>query len=294
MSSIRHRMPSTAARLQSDVHSITERLADLIRELPVKRFETYGMLLAAPDYCWGEATAEQRHTQLAIKRDYEKWFEILRSVFRTPTNDLNQKIQEADIEFRKWIELGQNQSIDSDREVTEKRLRDDAERFVKLLKILTAGQVSEIILIPDTNAIVREPDPTQYKDIAGDDSFVFLLLPTVLAELDELKNNHRNPDFREKVNKVITRIKGWRNQGKLLDGITVNKTIAVRAVASEPDMRHALTWLKENNQDDQIIAAVLEVQSTHPAARVALVTGDVNLSNKADVAQIENAELCLS
>ena len=78
MSSIRHRMPSTAARLQSDLYSITERLADLIRELPVKRFETGGMVvILAPDYSWGEATAEQRNTQLAIKRDYEKWFEIL-------------------------------------------------------------------------------------------------------------------------------------------------------------------------------------------------------------------------
>ena len=289
MSSIRHRMPSTAARLQSDLHSITERLADLIRELPVKRFETGRMVvILAPDYYWGEATAEQRNTQLAIKRDYEKWFEILRSVFRTPTNDLNQKIQEADIEFRKWIELGQNQSIDSDREKTEKRLRDDAERFVKLLKILTAGPVSEIILIPDTNAIVGKPDPIQYKEIAGDDSFVFLLLPAVLAELDELKNNHRkNPDFREKVNKVITRIKGWRNQGKLLDGITVNKTITVRATASEPDMQHAPTWLEENNRDDQIIAAVLEVQSSNPAARIVLITGDTNLLNKADAARIE-------
>ncbi len=289
MSSIRHRMPSTAARLQSDLHSITERLADLIRELPVKRFETGGMVvLLAPDYYWGEATAEQRNTQLAIKRDYEKWFEILRSVFRTPADHLNQKIQEADVEFRKWIELGLNRSIDSDREVTEKRLRDDAERFLKLLKILTAGPVSEIILIPDTNAIVGEPDPTQYKDIAGDDSFVFLLLPTVLAELDELKNNHRkNPDFRKKVNKVITRIKGWCSQGKILDGITVNKTITVRATASEPDMKCTLTWLDEHNRDDRIIATVLEIQSDHPAARVVLITGDVNLSNKADAARIE-------
>ncbi len=287
MSSNRQRMPSTAARLQSDVYSITERLADLIRELPVKRFETGGMVvILAPDYYWGEVTAEQRHTQLAIKRDYVEWFEILRSVFRTPTDHLNQEIQEADVEFRKWIELGQNRSIDSDREVTEKRLRNDAERFVKLLKSLTAGPVSEIILIPDTNSIVGKPDPTQYETIAKSESFVFLLLPAVLAELDKLKNHYRNPDFREKVNKVITRIKGWRNQGELHRGITVNKTITVRAVASEPDMQHAPTWLKENNRDDQIIAAVLGVQSSNPAARIVLITGDTNLLNKADAARI--------
>ena len=65
---------------------------------------------------------------------------------------------------------------------------------------------------------------------------MFLLLPTVLAELDTLKNNHRNSDFRKKVNKVIARVKGWRTQGTLRNGVTVSGTITVKAVASEPDM----------------------------------------------------------
>ena len=288
MSSDRQRMPSTAARLQSDLYSITEKAADLIRDMPIEYVDRTGGVVVY--YSWGQASPEQCNAQLAIKRDYEKWFEILRSVFRTPTNDLNRRIEEAGQKFLRWIELNPNWTISPDHAANEKQLRDDAERFVKLLKILTAGPVSEIILILDTNAIVREPDPTYYKDIAGDDSFVFLLLPTVLAELDKLKNNHRNPDFREKINKVITRIKGWRNQGKLLDGITVNKTITVRATASEPDMKCTITWLDEHNRDDRIIATVLEIQSDHPAARVVLITGDVNLSNKANVARIEWAD----
>ena len=56
-------------------------------------------------------------------------------------------------------------------------------------------------------------------------------------------------------------------------------------------MENTLSWLDENIRDDRIIASVLEVQSTQPNARVVLVTGDINLSNKADVAQIETAEL---
>ena len=286
-------MPSTVARLQSSLHSLTERSADLIRDMPVEHFEREGsgVVFICPEYHWGQASPEQLNAQLAIKRDYEVWFEIFRSVFRTATDDLNQRIKEADQAFRQWIELSSNWSISPDRAANEKQLREDAEQFVKILAILEAGGGIETILIPDTNAIVGEPDPTQYKDIAGDNSFVFLLLPTVLAELDKMKISHRNPDFREKVKKTITRIKGWRNQGSLLDGVTVNRTITVRAVASEPDMQRTLTWLDEHNRDDRIIATVLEVQSAHPTARVVLITGDINLLNKADVARIESAEL---
>ena len=70
-----------------------------------------------------------------------------------------------------------------------------------ILAIIEASGPMPPVLIPDTNAIVGNPDPTRYRSIAGDDSFIFLLLPTVLAELDDLKNTHRNPDFREKAKK---------------------------------------------------------------------------------------------
>ena len=295
-SQMRERMPSTVARLQSDLYSLTERAANFIRDMPVEYFDRTGgsVVVVCPEYHWGQASPEQLNAQLAIKRDYEVWFEIFRSVFRTATDDLNQRIKKAHQAFRLWIELRSNWSISLDRAANEKRLREDAERFVKILAILEVDGAIETILIPDTNAIVSKPDPNQYRDIAGDNSFTFLLLPTVLAELDRLKNSHRNPDFRKKVKSAITRIKGWRNQGSLLDGVTVNRTITVRAVASEPDMQRTLTWLDEHNLDDRIIATVLEVQSTHPAARVVLITGDINLLNKTDVAQIENAELGLS
>ena len=295
-SQMSERMPSTVARLQSNLHSLTERAANLIRNMPVEHFERNGggVVFICPEYHWGQASPEQLNAQLAIKRDYEQWFEIFRSAFRTTTDDISCRIKEVDQGLRQWIELSENWSISPDRAENEKRLREEAERFVEILAILEVDGAIETILIPDTNAIVGEPDPTQYKDIAGDNSFVFLLLPTVLAELDKMKTSHRNPNFREKVKKAITRIKGWRNQGSLLDGVTVNRTITVRAVASEPDMQRTLTWLDEHNLDDRIIATVLEVQSAHPAARVVLITGDINLLNKTDLAQIENAELNLS
>ena len=289
-------MPSTASRLRSDLNALIERLANLIRELPVEWRDRHGgdVIIIAPDYCWGEPSAEQLNDQLAIKREYEEWIEVFRSVFWKATDDLNQRIKHADQGIRNWIELSSNWSLCPDHVSNEKNLRDAADQFSKILEIVEVGGAVETILIPDTNAIIGKPDPTQYKAIAGDNKFVFLLIPTVLSELDLLKNSHRNADFREKVKGVIARIKGWRNQGSLLGGVTVSRTITVKAVASEPDMQHTLRWLDKDNHDDRIIASVLEVQSTYPTARVVLVTGDVNLLNKAEVARIEASDVSLS
>lgn len=285
-------MPPIALRLRSDLEALTDRIADLVRELPIECFKRHGgvNIIMAADYYWGEATSEQLNDQLAIKRDYEEWFDIFKSVFAQATDDINRRIDEADRLIRQWIELKRNWSISHDRAANEEKLRADAKHFHEMLAILDANGPTDTILIPDTNAIIGEPDPIHYKTIACEDSFVFLLLPTVLAELDALKINHRYPDFRKKVNKVITRIKGWRKQGGLREGVTVDRTVTVRAFASEPDMDNTLSWLDESSSDDRIIASVLEVQSNQPKARVVLVTGDINLLNKADVARIETAE----
>ena len=244
----------------------------------------------APTYYWGKMSFEQLNEQLAIKRDYEEWIDIFKSVFANAPDHLDRSIAKADNRVRQWIELKSNWSISFDRAANEEGLRADAKVFYEMLAFLDTNGPAATILIPDTNAIIGEPSPIHYRGIASSDTFIFLLLPTVLAELDALKNNHRNDDFRKKVTKVITRIKGWRNQGSLREGVTVDRTITVKAVANEPRMGKTLQWLDNSNRDDRIVASVLEVQSAHPNARIILVTGDVNLANKADVARIETAE----
>lgn len=286
-------MTSTAVRLRNELSAITDALASLISELPVKRRtqDGFGVIFIGPDHYWGETTSAQANRQLAIKRDYDEWYEVLRSVFRDPTNDVGRRILEAHRDLVRWVELSSNWSITANPANNVAALRRDAGKYDDVLAILEAGGATTEILIPDTNAVVSEPNPERYRAIIANEGFIFMLLPAVLGELDNLKNNHRNPDFREKVQKAITRIKGWRNQGSLREGVTVNRNITVKAIAREPDMKASLSWLDVDNQDDRIIAFVLEVQAANPAARVVLVTDDINLGNKADVAKIETAEL---
>ncbi len=285
-------MSSTISRLRSDLNCLTKRLEKLVQELPVQRLDRNGdgVMVVAPEYRWGEKSIEQRNVQISIKRDYEEWIEVFRSVFAKAPDDINRKIRKADQQLRRWIELRSNWSIRPDPASNKKRLHHDAGRFLKMVEIMEAAGPTPPVLIPDTNAIISKPDPTQYRCISNDYAFVFLLLPTVLAELDGLKNSHRNPDFREKVKRVITRIKGWRNQGSLRNGVKIDRTITVKAIAREPRMEDTLSWLDRENRDDRIIATVLDVQTSYPNARVVLITGDINLLNKSDLARIETAD----
>lgn len=284
---------SIAAQLREDFKSLTDTLAAFLSELTIERMrrDQDGIVIVAPEYYWGELSHEQSNRQLAIKRDYDEWFSILRTVCGNTTEDLDARIKQADDFMRMWIELRSNWSLNPDISANEEILRTSVQQFIDILSIIDAGRPGTLILIPDTNAIIANPDPAQYRTIVGGGSFVFLLLPTVLGELDDLKNLHRNPDFRRKVAKSIARIKGWRNQGSLRDGITVDHDITVMAVATEPDMQGTLPWLDEGNKDDRVIASVLEVQRSYSTSGIVLITGDINLSNKADVARIQTAEL---
>jgi hypothetical protein len=284
---------SALNRLTEALDLIGEDLVRLTRELPIRHLDNHGetFVIIAPSYHWGERTPEQKHKHLDIVRRYKKVFEIVSVWLHDAPNDLQRELADADRKFRIWLELGSNWSISGNKESNERGLRESTGEVLSLIEIFAAAPHDRLVLIPDTNSLLREPDPTVYRSVCQLDQFDFLLLPTVLRELDELKMLHRNPDVREKAEKMIKRIKGWRAQGPLLDGVVVDKSISVRAIHTEPNVSKSLSWLDPNSADDRIIASVLDVQSTCPSARIILVTGDVNLQNKADAAFIEVAEL---
>ena len=193
--------------------------------------------------------------------------------------------------YRAWLELDSNWSLTPHRDSNIQKFKEISKKLEKLIDVLDVDENGQIILIPDTNSLLISSDPKAYESIPGLEKYTFLLLPTVLGELDKLKILHRNPDVREKAQKAIKRIKGWRIQGSLTEGVTVNKTITVMAEHKEPNMRNTLSWLDDENADDRIIASVLSVQSSFPSSRVILVTGDINLQNKTNSAMIEIGEL---
>ena len=68
--------------------------------------------------------------------------------------------------------------------------------------------------------------------------------------------------------------------------MTVEKTIKLKMVASEPNFDRTLSWLDRENNDDRIIASALEIQRDNPSSAVCLVTSDINLQNKIEMARL--------
>jgi len=128
---------------------------------------------------------------------------------------------------------------------------------------------------PDTNALLITSEPARYADVVDSLCFRFIIVPTVLAELDELKRTRSAQSVGEKAEKAIRIIKGFRRQGSVLDGVTVAKTITVQMIPTEPRIADLPSWLDPDNKDDRIIASALEIQCAQPSATVVLVTDDM-------------------
>jgi rRNA-processing protein FCF1 len=222
---------------------------------------------------------------MLVREDLLRLDERLQVFLSNAPRDVKEELGEARAHLLEWVDLDLNWNLTDQKDEVERRVRGVFELFHRAVELLKEGP-TETIVVPDTNAIAAVPDPRRYEKIAASPTFKFALLPTVLGELDRLKVESRSNSFRNRVVAVIRRIKGWRVQGSLIAGVTVDKTITVFAVAAEPDISFSLSWLDRYNADDRIIASVLELQRRHTASLVILVTGDINLQNKAEAAGI--------
>lgn len=105
------------------------------------------------------------------------------------------------------------------------------------------------------------------------------------------KIEHKNPEVRAKAERLIRGVKEYRRRGSLADGVTIARGVSsVATIATEPRMGDSLYWLDAANDDDRIIASVLEVMRVRPRSAVVLVTRDINMQNKADYGRIPFVE----
>src|SRR4029450_6698115 len=164
------------------------------------------------------------------------------------------------------------------------------EEFRLCLELLgSLGQQADAtIVVPDTNVLVRSPDIGRYHQVLGTASYTVVLVAPVLAELDALKTGRASPSVRDRARGFSNRIKEWRRRGQLHVGVKVEGQVVVRAEGREPSREATLSWLHPTVVDDRIIACTLELQRRRPTDLVVLLTGDVNLLAKADLAGLPN------
>jgi hypothetical protein len=235
--------------------------------------------LNASVYHWRK---KDEKNQIKAKEKYLKFYQNFELLLVKAHPNTLEKVRESN---RTIIDIIEQNEAPSSIEAEKQLYRHETKTFKDFLNLLNS-QDKRTIIIPDTNSIIQYPDPKSYRQIAATSKFDFIILPTVLSELDKHKMTHRSDDFRKKVTSVITRLKGYRNQGNVLEGVTVDKSITIKMIATEPNFDKTLGWLDSENNDDRIIANALELQISNPGDNVIFVTSDINLQNKAQLANL--------
>lgn len=171
-------------------------------------------------------------------------------------------------------------------------LESNSDELEMLLERLAAFGESSVVIVPDTNALITNHRLETYGKQIGDiEAWTVIITSTVLSELDELKVKGNNNDFKDKVKKTIKFLKGLRKQGDVHEGVRIyGKAVLVKWLAVEPQMDKTLPWLDKDNNDDRLIASCWEIQIKNPSATVILMTEDINLQSKAQLAKLPFVE----
>jgi hypothetical protein len=253
--------------------------------------EGFAVLSMVPDTVWGTSSAPAAGLQRKILELWGPWLEQVVLLYSEDTQTVQKNVTEAASNITRWIHRnGHSHDLPPDEQAAKRKFRELTKPLATLLTSL-GSQRGELILIPDTNVLVRTPDISQYgQAFAGANAYTVCLVPGVLGELDAHKADHRNPAFRDRARKVSNRIKGWRNQGSLTQGVRVQGGIFVHIDGREPNMGKTLSWLQADVVDDRIIASILELQRRRPTDRIVLLTGDTIMLAKADAANIPTAD----
>jgi hypothetical protein len=162
--------------------------------------------------------------------------------------------------------------------------------IIQLLNQLYPINDPKPILIPDTNALYynSEIEKWKFKDF---NKFTIALTPSVLKDLDKHKIEHKNELIRLKALKLISMIKEYRRRGKLTEGVIIRKDfVDLKSIAIEPDFSKSLKWLDEKNEDDRLIAEAFEIMRSNCNRPAYIVTADINLQNKCEVADFSFIE----
>jgi hypothetical protein len=234
---------------------------------------------------WKPLSPEGTRSQAAALSGYQAFAAIVRVLLTGQPQKVLSEFSEGD-----RVILGAIQQDISPRGQTPQdvlaEVNEALDAELALIANLFDASDGETVVVPDTNALLYNPSLEDWK-FDGISRFTVVLLPTVLKELDALKVNYRVEDVRKKAEGLITRIKGYRGRGQLNEGVPLRKGVSMlRGCAVEANMQRTLPWLDRTNDDDRLLANFLEVMRKYPHSAVTLVTRDINLQNKAELARV--------
>jgi PIN domain len=288
-------IPTAVQRLIEELSAFAGEVDQLLdaSTIDFKQQDTQGGVVFAGwhDYQWGVLDDHGRRLRRVLLEAWPPLMERVRLLLAADPSLVQKRLDKLNQFVTGWLDRPGtfDSTIPATIPEAKKRFHEGFTPCLDLLGSL-GQQTGATIVVPDTNVLVRSPEIGRYRQVLGADDYTVVLVAPVLAELDVLKTGRASPSVRDKARGFSNRIKEWRRRGPLHLGVTVEGKVIVRAEGREPNLQASLSWLDPTVVDDRIIACTLELQRGHPADRVVLLTGDVNLLAKADMAGIPTAD----
>lgn len=284
-------IPTISEGLFNSLLKLREGLFKILKESQIidRGFNRPGddFVVIGPQFDWAPL---QGHT-LVLQRTLQKEWARLKELLEFLSLDMPESVKDIIGDAISTIDsfLKQEELLWSD---SKSQLEEEAAKaFITIISGLnnfSSSPAKLIILVPDTNALLTQPELREYYIV--EHKVELVLVPAVISELDKMKIHH-NENVRNKAKKIDRAIKELRRRNNILDGTTVVKDkIVLKALAVEPRMASTLEWLDPKNLDDRILASTLEIMRHNIGTPIAIVTRDLNLQTKASLARITYVE----
>jgi rRNA-processing protein FCF1 len=271
--------------LGSWAESISELLIQLLQASSIRPSDWMGEDL------WSELDDPARQIQSKVLEEYRRFSSVLEVLYKEqPDNTISIFQEKREVVLGVIQQQSDQNTYFRNCDQALEQAKEALNTQISLLNRLYTASQNRFVVVPDTNALLFNPDLQDWSfDSVG--KFTIVLMTTVLAELDKLKVDSRSESVRQKSEKLVRQIKGYRARGRLTEGVTLVKNKSqIIAVAVEPIFSESLSWHDANNNDDRLLASCLEIVRQMPHDQVLLVTRDINLQNKAEFAHIPYME----
>lgn len=286
------KLRSYADLLSTEWNEIREAFVAVVESSSIERVDWPDGFIGFADRRWSDDTpaAVQRRHDLIVR--YDRWLVRFRLLFVASLPEIDGRIGDVDELVRGWLDRsnGNDWSVPTTVAEAIDKARSGTAAIDDLIKQAAPDRASGVVAIIDTNCLLRDPDLARFSRPFDRVPVELVFVPAVIRELDDLKDRGRSQEVRSAAAKAARRIKGLRDRGSLLAGVTVEGNLTARIEPVEPDFARLPTWLDPNTPDDRVLASTLTIQASQPERVVVLITNDLGLATKAEFNGIPNID----
>ncbi len=135
----------------------------------------------------------------------------------------------------------------------------------------------------DTNVFLHFQlfDTVDWLNVLDAQNVFLMLTTTVIEELDNHKDDHKNPGRKKRAREILSRLKEVLPRTNAGNPVVLKQSVTLLEVLDEPIVNWEELRLDRHKADDYIIASIISFSELHPSADIRFVTEDFPAQRKA-------------